>query len=379
MADKAAENTSKNPFQYTSGEYWEGSSFPFWVLMLLTILPTGFFGIDHLLFHSPQTALQKGIGNIFTLGLWYFYDVIQVLGDREYVNKYGLSRPFVGPTGLGYKYFTGVVPPEKQDAPDLPAAPSGRFTSVFLMLYLALIFLPFGIPNFLVGDTSGGVIKFIFTIFLFGLFIPFVVLGSLYELFTVLSNPSSLYEKGVTLPIPFSWFVGSEQVAANVMKPSAVAAASKPQGSIFTRLLQPILDALGLSSIAQMLGAAKCAAEPVIDQAQKTVNAATTAATGVAQLAGTVPAVATKVAGKLEAFTDPEKLKAAAGLPQMGGGMASGDLDTWFLLSLGVFLVGAFSLSAVRWLRNMKTQKNDRPPESESIPRDDTPPQPTHV
>jgi hypothetical protein len=128
-----------------------------------------------------------------------------------------------------------------------------------------------------------------------------------------------------------------------------------------------------------MLGAAKCAAEPVIDQAQKTVNAATTAATGVAQLAGTVPAVATKVAGKLEAFTDPEKLKAAAGLPQMGGGMASGDLDTWFLLSLGVFLVGAFSLSAVRWLRNMKTQKNDRPPESESIPRDDTPPQPTHV
>lgn len=380
MADKAAETTSKNPFSYTSGEYWEGSAFPFWVFMALTILPTGFFGIDHLFLHSPQTALQKGLTNIFTLGFWYFYDVIQAFADRGYVNKYGLSRPFLGPTGLGHKYFTGVVPAEKQDEPDLPGVTGGKFTSLFLMLYLALIFVPFGIPNFLVGDTSGGVIKFIFTIFLFGLFVPFVFLGSLYELFTAISDPKSLYEKGITLPIPFSWFVGSDHTAPNLMKPSALAAASKPQGSIFTRLLQPALDFLGLSSITQMVGAAKCAAEPVIDQAQKTVDAATTAATGVAQLAGTVPAVATKVAGKLEAFTDPEKLKAAAGLPQVGGGlMTPGDLDTWFLLSIGVFLFGAFSLSAVRWFRNIKTQKNDGPPESKPNDRDDTPPQPTDL
>jgi hypothetical protein len=177
MADKASENSKKGPFHYTTGDYWEGSAVPYWVYMILTILPTGFFGLDHLLLHSPQTAIQKTVVNFLTLGFWYFYDIIQVFSDRTYIDKYGLSRPFVGPTGLGYKYLSGVVPPEKQESPDLPPVESGQFSSLFFALYLALIFVPFGIPNFLVGDTSGGVIKFIFTILFFGLFIPFVFLG----------------------------------------------------------------------------------------------------------------------------------------------------------------------------------------------------------
>ncbi len=394
MADKAPENSKKGPFYYTTGEYWEGSAFPYWLHMILTILPTGFFGIDHLLLHSPQTALQKFFVNLFTLGFWYFYDVVQVFTDRSYVDKYGLSRPIVGPTGLGHKSFTGVVPPEKQDVPDLPPAASGRFSSIFFALYLALIFVPFGIPNFIAGDTSGGVLKFIFTILFFGLLIPFVLLSAVYELFVSVSNPADVFEKGVHFSIPFSWFVESERIAPRIMKPSAVAAAaeaeSKPQGSIFTRLIQPILDMLGISTITQMLGAAKCAAEPVLEQGQKAIAAATTAGEGVVKLAGTVPAVATKVAGKLEAFTDPEKLKAAAaatgGLPALpgvptappmtgGGVLGSGELDSWFFLSIGVLLTSAVLLSGVRWLRNLQTQKkNDKPPESDE--RNDTPPQP---
>ena len=380
MADKAEENTKKtNLFPYTSGEYWEGSGFPFWALMILTILPTGFFGLDHLFFHSPQTAVQKGLVNLLTLGLWYWYDVIQVFADKEYVQKYGLSRPIVGPTGLAHKYFRNIVAPEKQEEPDLPAVENGQYSSIFLMLYLGLLLVPFGISNFVVGDTSGGVIKFIFTILFFGLLIPILFLSSLVELYGVFSDPQHLYEKGVSLSIPLSWFVGSDHVAASLMKPSAFANASKPQGSILTRFIQPVLDALGLTSIMQMLGAAKCAAEPVIQQGQQAVAAATTAADGVAKLAGTVPEVATKVAGKLEAFTDPEKLKAAAAgaaVAQVGGGLLdSGDLDSWFLLAISVFVLSAASLSAVRWLRNIQTQKNDKPPESKPNERDDTPPQ----
>lgn len=396
MADKAAENSKKGPFHYTTGDYWEGSAYPFWFYMLLTILPTGFFGIDHLLLHSPQTALQKTIVNFLTFGLWYFYDVVQVLSDRSYVDKYGLSRPILGPTGLGHKYFTGVVAPEKQEEPDLPVAESGRFSSLFLILYLATIFIPFGIPNFIVGDTSGGVVKFIFTILFFGLFVPFVFISSLYELFVTISRPSDVFEKGVHMTLPFSWLIDPERFAPSLMKPSAIAAAesaaSKPQGSILTRFIKPVLDLLGLSTIAEMLGAAKCAAEPVIQQGQQAVEAATTAGAGVAKLAGTIPEVATKVAGKLEAFTDPEKLKAAAGVPNLpsvppipsappmtGGGLLnSGELDSWFFLSIGVLLTTSVLLSGVRWLRNLQTQKkNDKPPES--IQRNDTPPQPNSV
>lgn len=382
MADKALENSKKGPFHYTTGEYWEGSSYPYWFHMILTLLPTGFFGLDHLLLHSPQTAIQKAVVNFFTLGFWYFYDVVQVFSDRSYVDKYGLSRPVIGPTGLGYKAFTGVLPPEKQESPDLPTAETGRFSSVFLALYLALLFVPFGVPNFLVGDTSGGVIKFIFTILFFGLFVPFVFISSLYELFTTISDPAGVYEKGVRLTLPFSWFVGSEQLAPNIMKPSAYKDATKPQGSIFTRLLQPLMDFFGLSTITQMLGAAKCAAEPVIEQGQKTIEAATVAGEGVAKLAGTVPEVATKVAGKLEAFTDPQKLKELAGVPKIppmtGGGLGGSELDSWFFLSIGVLLTSAMLLSGVRWLRNLQTQKkNDKPPESNT--RNDTPPQPNAV
>jgi hypothetical protein len=378
MADKASENSKKGPFYYTTGDYWEGSSFPFWVHMMLTLLPTGFIGLDHLLLHSPQTALQKAIVNVFTLGFWYFYDIIQVFTDRSYVDTYGLSRPIVGPTGLGFKSFTGVVPPDQQSVPDLPPADSGRFSSLFLALYLLLIFVPFGIPNFIVGDTSGGVVKFIFTILFFGLLLPFVILSSVYELFVTLSKPADVYEKGVHMTLPFSWIINPERFAPNLMKPSAIAAAksaeSEPQGSILTRFIQPVLDMVGLTTITQALGAAKCAAEPILNQGQKTVEAATSAATGVANLAATVPEVATKVAGKLEAFTDPEKLKALTAM-KGGGFLSSGELDSWFLLSIGVLLTSALLLSSVRWLRNLQTQKkNDQPPES--IQRDDTPPQP---
>jgi hypothetical protein len=388
MADKAEENTKKtNLFSYTSGEYWEGSGFPYWVLMILTLLPTGFFGLDHLFFHSPLTAVQKGLFNVFTLGLWYWYDIVQVFMDKENVQKYGLSRPIVGPTGLAYKYFRNVVPPEKQEEPDLPPAEKGQYSSIYLILYLGLMLIPFGISNFLVGNTSGGVIKFIFTILLFGILVPIVFLSSLIELYGAISDPQRLFEKGVQLSIPFSWLVGADHVTPNLMKPSAAAAAeaaaSQPQGSFLTRLIQPLLDYLGISTVTKLLGDAKCAAEPVIAQGQQAVSAATTAADGAMKLAGTVPEVATKVAGKLQAFTDPETLKAAAGVsatvavPQAGGALlTSGELDTWFLLAIGVFVVSAASLSAVRWLRNLQTQKNDKPPESKSNERNDTPPQP---
>ena len=67
---------SKYP-TYTSGKFWGGTVVPFWVFMLFTAFPlTGLLGLDHLLFRSPSTALLQGITNIFTLGIWYIYDMV---------------------------------------------------------------------------------------------------------------------------------------------------------------------------------------------------------------------------------------------------------------------------------------------------------------
>jgi hypothetical protein len=70
--------------------------------MIFAILPvTGLIGGDHLLLRSPMTALLKLISIVPLFGFWYFYDIAQALGEREYVEKYGIAVPFYGPTGIG--------------------------------------------------------------------------------------------------------------------------------------------------------------------------------------------------------------------------------------------------------------------------------------
>lgn len=378
MADSAPQNSkeTKNPFSYTHGAYWEGSQLPFWVYALISAFPlTGFLGIDHWILRSPQTAVLKLLVNIVGLGIWYWYDVLQVVGDKEYVQKYGLSRPVIGSTGLAYQYFRDVVDEDKKDQPDLKPLESSSPLLLFLA-YIATIFIPFGVANFLSGDSTGGILKFLLT---FSLLFFVVLVWNLVDAITLLYKPENLFQKGTNSIVPFSWMFGDYGQAWNIMKPSVVAEQKKKDseatGSVFTRLIQPVLDFLGLSQLLGIVGAAKCAAEPVVNQALQAASAAQTAAQGTMAVAETIPKVATQVGNQLQAFTDPSKLKEAVGVMK-GGGLDSGALDSWILISLGVLVAGGFAVAAVRSLRKQSLQKNDKPVESKSFGRDDAPPQP---
>lgn len=385
MADpvETEKTENKNLFAYTHGSYWEGSQYPYWVQCVLAAT-LGIVGLDHLFFHSPVTAAQKMFANVFGLGIWYFYDLIQLLGDKEYVQKYGLSRPVIGPTGLAYQSFQTIVEDAKKNQANLP--PQKSLNSLFLFVAYALfVFVPFGLSNFLSGDTAGGFVKLLLTV---SLFFGVVLLWNVFDFFMMLYKPTSLFEKGTNNIPPFSWIFGEYGDAWNIMKPSVVAEKmkenSEPKGSIVTRLFKPLLDFFGLSAILNLVGQAKCAAEPVIAQAQQTIAAASTAVEGGMELASAVPKVATKVGESMSAFTDPAKLKAAASLAtattsaMTGGGIATAisDLDTWVLISIGVLVVGGFTLSAIRTVQKKTTQKNDNPVEPQSFTRDDPPPQP---
>mgnify|MGYP000396885918 CR=1 FL=1 len=73
----------------TQGAYWKGTQIPYWLYMALTIFPlTGLLGIDHLLLRSPWTALLKFLTMIPLLGYWYFYDIAQVTGEHDLIEKY---------------------------------------------------------------------------------------------------------------------------------------------------------------------------------------------------------------------------------------------------------------------------------------------------
>jgi hypothetical protein len=396
---------TNNNFPYTHGSYWDGSSLPFVFYICLAVFPfTGFFGIDQLLFFSPTTAVQKALINICTLGLWYFYDIMQVFGDRKYISEYGLSRPLFGPSGLAYRFFNRVenlYVPSKNDLKQ-----GNGFMSIgFFIAYFLTIFAPFGLSSFLAGDMNGGVAKFILTILFFT--IPFLFLWNLFELCTVLWDPVDSFEKGVPRIPPFTATMDSRGLATNFTKPSVLEEMGRPSGTILSRLFGSLFSLFGIPDPFAIVSAAACAVVPPI---QSTVSAATTAASGVADLAASVPKVAAKVAGKMAAFSDPAKLAALSQAPhlpiklrpnaeqaiskpiilpsnsnegdptqlQTGGGQSS-PLDSWFMISIAFLTLGGFTLAGIRSLRNMSLQKerNDNPPSETDA--DDRPPNPRNV
>jgi hypothetical protein len=406
MSEEKSE--AKNNFPYTHGSYWEGSSLPFIFYVCLAVFPlTGFFGIDQLLFFSPKTAVQKALINMCTLGLWYFYDMMQVFGDRKYIEEYGLSRPLFGASGLAYQFFnrvTNLFVPSKDDLPQ-----GESFMSIaFFMAYFMTLYVPFGLSSFLAGDMNGGIAKFVLTILFFT--IPFLFLWNIFEFCTVLWNPVDSFEKGVPRIPPFTATMDSRGLATNFTKPSVLKEMGRPSGTIFSRLFGSLFSFFGIPDPFALISATTCAVVPPI---QSTVSAVTTAASGVAGLVGSAPKVAAKVAGKMAAFSDPTKLAALAEAPilpiklgpnaqaamskpivlpptftgtptqavgtMVGGGSMVKPLDSWFLISIGFLIVGGFAIAGIRGLRNMSLQKdrNDYPPSEDK--RDDTPPQPRNV
>ena len=62
-------------FDYTQKPFWRGVWYPYWSLILVSILG-GLFGLDHWYLRSPVSGVLKLIVNVLTFGLWYFYDIL---------------------------------------------------------------------------------------------------------------------------------------------------------------------------------------------------------------------------------------------------------------------------------------------------------------
>ena len=275
-AAAAVEQTNRfaSMFKYTQKSYWGGPWYPYWTLILFTIIG-GFFGLDHFWLRSPTTGVLKFIFNILGLGIWYIYDMIQIIGDQENVMNYGLSAPVVGPLGIGAGMFVDNQPKE----------PTSKSPLRFLA-YLALVCLPFGFDFFIAGDSNGGFARFLTSLIFFLWPIGFIW-GSV-NMFKAFFMPTSVFEEGTSRMFPMSWFM--EPHGPSTLGPKDVTGGVTHGGGFF-ETLYAILPPIVQSTLATTF--------PGLVPAVSAVTAATTAA------AGTVKAAANTATGILEAVKGP--------------------------------------------------------------------------
>jgi hypothetical protein len=388
----------------TQGEYWGGAQINYWVYVFLAVFPlTGLLGFDHMAMRSPMTAVLKFLSIVPLLGFWYFYDIAQLLGERELVEKNGLAVPFYGPIGLGAGMFSGS--PGIKDAPkDAP--------SPWLYLAYALttcIFIAFPINKFVIGDYWAGISQLIMYISIFTIVTPFLAIAwGFYDIYKVLFKSRDIIEQGPERFIPASWFI-DETFNRNVLGPLPPLP-SKPADTWFKRLVAAWIEAPisaakvvsstgnSMSKVAGSAGVAtgiiesgaKQVAETVTAAAVQPIQSATKVATNTVEAAGEaskavtgtvvhgakameglagllekIPEIGNKVASNLG---DPQKLIEAAKITKGGAILGEGPAVSSAVLLFGVGLV-AFTGFVFYFMRKTytRTERSDDPP-SESGP-----------
>jgi hypothetical protein len=401
-ATAAAAAATDGIFKYTQQGFWGGPSVSYSLLMLFTLLG-GFFGLDHLLLRSPSTGFLKFAGNIFSLGLWYIYDIIQVFGERDTVMEKGLSIPGWGAAGIGAGMFTD----------NQPGVERGKSPWRYLA-YMALIYLPFGFDYFVAGDVWGGLLKFL-TFFLV-ITIPINLLWTAVNWGYSTFMPQSLFEKGTLRMFPVSVLNGTygpSKLGPRDLPLEGVDVCDSGSVGPFVRFLQNILPPTVLGVLSSVFPGVVPAVQTVAAATQASaaaVKAAANTASGVIKAVGepaleaaeaagsilqqvpgglqTLSSVPGKIAGNLQSFTDPAKLAAMAAASagsatanklMRGGGMVAAVEEGNPMANAALFGLLAVILAGGTYMGfqrlnaaggNLTAKKNDRQE------RNDTPPKP---
>jgi hypothetical protein len=373
--------------------------------MVLTILG-GILGLDHLWLRSPTTALLKSFVNIFTLGGWWIYDIIQIFKDKERVLETGLSIPIIGAAGIGAGVFKerpggGSSSNNSNNKEDKPKSPY-RW-----LLYTILLFLPFGLDSFIAGDSMGALVKFISTVLIF--MAPLLFIWKAIEIYYNVFSPQTIWDKGMYRFFPFNfimdtWFpskLGPSDPLPPVGK-SGVLYALGPVAEATATVLEPVVN-VALAPITAVTGAVTAAADVAtvgLQSSKVLIQAATTgavpavaSASAVAQtIPGALPgleAAASQAVGPSMASTEHlSKLAANQGIKTgtMVGGSALGssgsildfgitdNISTFGLVAVIMLLLGGgLVLGGLRLKEVVKQNKNAR------TTRDDKPVEPSRL
>jgi TM2 domain-containing membrane protein YozV len=232
--------SSPTPHHISDVDSWGGHPDRNYMIFLVLTFLLGFIGADHFYLRSYGTACKKLFMNVGGLGIWYFWDLIQVMKDGAYVREHGLNSPFDWIRGIGRGTFEGGKKSKSEDKNVKYAAPKSYI--VFTLLAMCLGFI--GADKFYIGQTFQGIVKLfsVFNIFLF----LFGLLWVLWDAGHALFATESILKEGITTPMPFSFFWKKPVEVASIFKVQPVSDKeeesswfSLPSLSVFTSLLQP--------------------------------------------------------------------------------------------------------------------------------------------
>ena len=187
---------------------WGGPDRSYLTFVILSVL-LGFFGADHFYLRSFATGSQKFLVNIFTLGFWYWWDVVQILTDGTKIRKDGLQSPLDWIRGIGRGVFVDSQP---KDSNDLGYASKKSYV---MYAFLAIFFGFLGADKFYMGELWQGLAKLLscFNIFLFLFGWLWVAWDSFFAFFFT----DSILKNGISAPMPYS-FVFSESIPGSQFK-----------------------------------------------------------------------------------------------------------------------------------------------------------------
>lgn len=393
---KGAEDILHTVNKHTQGSYWGGGSIPYWSLAVISVC-FGMFGMDHLWLRSPTTAAIKTVGNVLTFGLWYLYDVIQILTEKEKVMTYGLSMPVGGPLGIGAGSFT-----------DSGSAGSNGKGGWRWIAFCILAWLPFGFDYMIAGDYNGGFIRFFFSIFIGTWFLAFIWWA--YNLGRTYWLSASVLESPLPRMWPVSMFMEAEgpnkmgpkdilpaeacdvgkngffgmisSTIGNILGP-VVGGLIGPYGQAFKAVGQTAATtaeaaALSASTAKNIISKVGQGAKELVDVAVDTGIPTVKAVAGVAQMAPLGVESLGDLTGSVRGLAEEaarEKLKDAVAAGQAGGGIGigTGSGDSSFVMW---FLVGIIGIGIYSALRNGKAFSEGF---SKRKDASDTPPQPSNA
>lgn len=310
--------TNPVPHHISDVETWGHADRNYFMFVALTFL-FGFVGLDHMYLRSNETAFKKLLLNVCGLGIWYIWDIVQVLKDGPIVRKHGLNSPFDWIRGIGRGMFVplpvdlkqhrggdvgnaGKATDKNKDNKDNNkeyAAPKDYFLYTLFAVCLGM----FGADKFYLGNNWQGLAKLfsVFNIFLFLFGILWVIWDAVHAYFMT----KTVLDKGVILPMPFSWFFSPIQSDLFLVQEVK----EVPETSFWSRLPIPSLPTMPWKTLYNELAVPLL--QPTVGSAVNNVTKVASVGTKLAGLGSLAMAAAPDFVGNVGQQVEAQAVEAA--------------------------------------------------------------------